>query len=88
VTVRVDCACGGVFEAPEGMAGGFANCPRCGRAAAVPGLRDPAWRVLQGVGMVFVVLPTAIAATGFGLGVGLLVGAGLATLFWVLSRAL
>jgi hypothetical protein len=88
LTVRVDCPCSGSFEVPDSMAGGLANCPACGKATAVPGLRDPFFRALQ-VG--------AVAAAG---ACGLLVGreagpvAGASAFFallaalWLLSRAL
>ena len=39
MTVRVDCPCSHVFEADDSLSGGVTNCPRCGRATDVPGLR-------------------------------------------------
>jgi hypothetical protein len=87
VTVRVDCPCSHVFEADDSLAGGVTNCPRCGRAASVPGLRDPFWRVLQGLAFVAVVLATAFTWHFAGPALGVLVGLGLAALLWAISRA-
>lgn len=64
------------------------NCPWCGRATSVPGLRDPLWRLVQ-AGIV------ALAAFAFALvwvassplaGVG--AGAGVLGLGWLATRAL
>jgi hypothetical protein len=88
LTVRADCACGHRFEADDALAGGFANCPKCGRAAGVPGLRDPAWRLLQAGAVVLWVVATAVAWKAGGPAVGLLAGAALGLLLWLLSRAL
>lgn len=46
------CACGQWFECEPKFAGGFVNCPSCGKAVSVPGLRDPLWRLVQVLGVV------------------------------------
>jgi hypothetical protein len=64
------------------------NCPRCGRATSVPGLRDPLWRLVQaGV--------AGLAALALGLGwngssplAGLGAGALVLALGWLATRAL
>jgi hypothetical protein len=80
--------CGRQFEVATKFAGGLVSCPHCGRAAEVPGLRDPAWRLLQAASIVF----TIIVGVSFGSAFGVAVGAGamLAAmlLVWLLSRAL
>jgi hypothetical protein len=49
--IEVECQrCGRFFEAADSLAGGLTNCPACGKATAVPGLRDTYFRVIQ-VGM-------------------------------------
>jgi hypothetical protein len=45
--IEVDCPCGASFPASDELAGGITNCPSCGKAVDVPGLRDPFWRVCQ-----------------------------------------
>ncbi|MCA8957533.1 MAG: hypothetical protein KDC87_15775 [Planctomycetes bacterium] len=86
--VPVDCACGHRFSVPESLVGGLAQCPECGKATEVPGLRDPLWRVLQVLALLAVV-----AAAWFGFQVGgaggaMLGGAGTAVVLWVFSRGL
>jgi len=66
--IDVECEhCLKLFDAEESMAGGLVNCPSCGRATEVPGLRDAWYRVVQ-AGMVagWAVL-TAIGWTAGGL---------------------
>ncbi len=46
--IRARCACGHLWYVAQDLAGGLTNCPRCGKATQVDGLRDPLWRVLQG----------------------------------------
>lgn len=88
MTLVVRCDCGRQFEADRKLAGGFTNCPGCGRATEVPGLRDPLWRLAQ-VGAVVVI--TGAGAGAFAAGgivpaaVAVAVGA---ALFWLWSRAL
>ena len=46
--IHVDCEqCGTPFEVADTLAGGLTNCPGCGKATPVPGLRDPYYRLLQ-----------------------------------------
>ena len=47
MSIRVRCPQGHTFDADAQLAGGITNCPRCGQATSVPGLKDPFWRVLQ-----------------------------------------
>ena len=42
-------SCGSFFEVKERFVGGIVNCPACGRAAEVAGLRDPRWKGLVAV---------------------------------------
>ncbi len=42
------------------MAGGLANCPSCGKATTVPGLRDPLWRLWQTVAVILLVAATGL----------------------------
>ena len=45
---HVDCEhCGQPFECADTLAGGLTNCPSCGKATPVTGLRDPYFRLLQ-----------------------------------------
>ena len=49
--MHVDCEhCGQPFECADTLAGGLTNCPLCGKATPVPGLRDPYFRLIQ-IGM-------------------------------------
>lgn len=88
MSVAVRCECTARFEVADELAGGMTNCPRCGRATAVPGLRDPFWRVLQ----VGAVVGAAAASVAVGSVAGHLAAAltliGALTLLWLLSRAL
>ena len=86
--VLVRCECGHEFEAGEEFAGGYVNCPACARAAAVPGLRDPLWRLLQVAGILAViglgVLGYKWGGPGMAAGLGF-IGLGI---LWLVSRAL
>jgi hypothetical protein len=84
----VACACGHEFEVEDDLAGGIANCPRCGKAVEVPGLRDPLWRLLQGVAGVGWAAATAAAYVSWGLGGAVATAACVAALLWLVSRAL
>ena len=86
MSIPVGCDCGHYFTADAKLAGGFTNCPRCGRAVAVPGLRDPIWRAVQVGALGLWVLGVAWAATAWGAGAALLVAIGGALLLWVISR--
>ena len=85
--IQVQCGCGHSFEAIDSLAGGIANCPRCGKAAGVPGLRDPLWLLFR----VLVVAVSAGAGVGvaqvWGIEAGLVAAIGLGALFWLISRA-
>jgi len=81
--VYTDCeGCGHRFEAADTLAGGLANCPGCGKATPVPGLRDPYFRLLQAAMALGWVLLAAIGwmtlgwigAIAFGVGAALLIG--------------
>ena len=78
--------CSHLFEADEKFVGGYTNCPQCGKATPVEGLRDPLWRMWQVGVVVAVVLAAGITGAAFGpaLAAGVLVG-GLA-LAWLISR--
>ena len=87
MSLAVHCTfCGHQFEAASDLAGGYANCPQCGKATSVGGLKDPLWRLWQAVvvaALLFVswlVMETAgpVAAAGVFFG-----GLGLA---WLISR--
>jgi hypothetical protein len=86
LTRDATCECGNFFECEDRFAGGFANCPSCGKATAVPGLRDPLWRLAQAGGLLVWFAATAIAyATGGG-GAALITAIIGAALLWALSR--
>ena len=88
MTILVDCDCGQFFEAPDTMAGGLANCPSCGKATAVPGLRDPLWRLWQ-IATVIVVAGVAWAAYGiFGPVTAVATAVIVAALAWLASKLL
>ena len=64
--IRVRCVCGHLWYVAPDLAGGLTNCPRCGKATQVDGLKDPLWRVLQGAAVVgwVVVVTLLYAQTG------------------------
>ena len=88
MTLVVRCSsCNHAFEAAVQLAGGFTNCPACGKATAVEGLRDPIWRLWQ--------VGAAVGIVGLGVVVGRVAGplagsvvvvVGLAAA-WLVSRA-
>ncbi len=86
--IEVRCDCGRSFEVPDSLAGGIANCPGCGRAADVPGLRDPFWRALLVAAVLVWAGGSAMAAVVWGPAAGVLVAIGLAVLFWLISLGL
>lgn len=85
---EVRCRCGHLFLADARLAGGITNCPRCGEAAEVPGLRDPIYRVLVLLGVAGSGAVAWAAGAAAGPAIGLLCGAGALGLLWLLSRAL
>jgi hypothetical protein len=87
VTIRVECPCSWSFDASDDLAGGLANCPSCGRAAEVPGLRDPLWRLIQVGAAIVVVGAAAYAWSQAGPAAAFAVAAVLGALLWLLSRA-
>ena len=88
MSVAVDCACGAMFEAPDSLAGGITNCPSCGKAVSVPGLRDPLWRLLQLGAAVAWAGITAVAFLAGGPAAGIVTAVGLALLLWLISKGL
>ena len=86
--LEIDCECGHLFEAPDDLAGGITNCPGCGKAVKVPGLRDPLWRVLQVLGALLWAAVTAFAYTQGGLVPAAATAVVLAFVLWLVSRAL
>lgn len=88
MTRAASCACGHEFEVKDDLAGGITNCPRCGKAVEVEGLRDPAWRLLQAVAAAGWAAATAAAYFAWGVAGAAAVAAGLAAVLWLLSRAL
>jgi hypothetical protein len=85
---RIRCECGWVGGVDESLAGGFTNCGACGRAVAVPGFRDPWWRVLQVAAAVAIVAGTALAWGAAGPVAGVAAGATLALVAWLVSKAM
>jgi len=87
--IEVECGrCGRFFEAADSLAGGLTNCPACGKATGVPGLRDTFFRVVQ-VGMAVAwALLTAIGWSAGGWVGALVVGAGAALVFGLVYVAL
>jgi hypothetical protein len=79
--VPVTCDCGHHWHVSPDLVGGLTNCPHCGKAAAVAGLRDPFWRVLQGIALVVWVLLVATLYTNFGLTWALIGGLALAAIY-------
>ncbi|MHC4956410.1 MAG: hypothetical protein ACYTGZ_21420 [Planctomycetota bacterium] len=80
--MHVDCdECGNPFDVDDKLAGGITNCPRCGNATTVPGLRDAWFRVVQIVLAVLWALLTAVAYAAGGPTVAFLVGGACVLLF-------
>lgn len=86
--IEVHCHCGHFFSAPDSLAGGIANCPSCGKAVEVSGLRDPFWRVLVAGAVVLWVGVTAAVGVAAGPAAAVLTGLTLAGVLWLISRAL
>ena len=49
--IAVTCRCGHTFPVPESLRGGLAQCPGCGKAAAVRGGAEPLFWALLSVGV-------------------------------------
>ncbi len=76
------------WQVAEELVGGLTNCPRCGKATQIEGLRDPFWRVIQvGAVVVWVLAVAAIYAQG-GLGWAVIGGVALAGLYAFISALL
>lgn len=88
MVIDVFCECGQLNEVSEDSAGGIVNCSGCGRAVAVPGLRDPLWRVMQVGAVVGWAAVTAFAYATVGVVGALAVAVGVGLSLWLLSRAL
>ena len=82
------CDCGKMIEVSADQAGGIVNCPGCGKAVDVPGLRDPLWRLLQAGALLAVVGGTWLAGHLWGPSAAVVGGLGLAFAMWLVSRAL
>ncbi len=88
MTREAACACGHDFEVADEIAGGITNCPHCGKAVEVPGLRDPFWRVLQGFAAVAWAAATAGGYVAWGALGAAATAVCAAALLWLVSRAL
>jgi hypothetical protein len=88
LTRAASCACGHEFDVAEDLAGGVTNCPRCGKAVEVQGLRDPAWRLLQAGAAAVWACGTAAAYFAWGALGAVATALALAAVLWLLSRAL
>jgi hypothetical protein len=86
--IGVECACGHLFEARDDQAGGVVNCPSCGKAAPVPGLRDPLWTGVKVAAALGWALATAFAWERHGALAALACALLLGAVLWLLSRAL
>lgn len=69
------------------MVGGFANCPDCGRATPIEGLRDPIWRLWQVLALAGVAGVTYLVYSSAGIGAASVTGLSLIGLTWLISRA-
>jgi hypothetical protein len=80
-------SCGHFFEVEERFAGGIVNCPACGRATEVAGLRDPLWKGLVIAAVVGWIGASAFVVSTWGLIPGLAAAAALGIFLWLVSRA-
>jgi len=80
--------CGADCRAPAAATGGIVNCPTCGRATEVPGLRDPFWRLLKLGAILLIAGATTAVYLRLGLLPAVLVAVGLMLFFRLLSLAL
>ena len=81
-------SCLGEFTPRRDQVGGIVNCPLCGVATPVEGLRDPLWRLLQvGLLVLALVVGGTIGAVA-GPAAGVLAGLGGLGVCWLLTRAL
>ena len=88
MSIEVRCGCGRSFEVQDSLAGGIANCPGCGRAADVPGLRDPIWKALLVGALIVWAGASALVTVAAGPAAGVIAAIALAILFWLISLGL
>ena len=88
MSTEVRCDCGHFFQADDASVGGWVNCPRCGHAVSVPGLKDPFWRVLHAGALLLWAGAVALGAWLGGVEAAVLTGIGVAGLLWLISRGL
>jgi hypothetical protein len=88
LAIDVECPCGHLFEARDDQAGGVVNCPSCGKAAPVPGLRDPLWTGVQVAAALGWAGATAATFAAHGLVAAFACAVLLGALLWLLSRGL
>jgi len=69
------------------MVGGHANCPDCGKAAPVEGLRDPVWRLWQLFCLVGIAGAAALAYHFGGTTFAVIAAFAGAAVLWLVSRA-
>ena len=69
------------------MVGGYANCPDCGKAAPVEGLRDPVWRLWQLFCLLCIAGAAALSFHFCGTTVAVIAAITGAALLWLVSRA-
>ncbi len=86
--IEARCTCGHRWQAADDLAGGLTNCPRCGTATQIEGLRDPFWRVIQVAAIVGWVLAVAAIHTQAGLGWAIVGGLALGGLYALISALL
>ncbi len=88
MTFEVECHCLRNFPVRDEFAGGIVNCPHCGKAVEVPGLRDPYWRVLQIGAAILWAGVTAAAYFGAGSVAAAITAVMLGGAIWLISRLL
>ncbi len=88
MTFEIECKCLRSFPVRDEFAGGIVNCPHCGKATQVPGLRDPFWRMLQVGAALLSVGASAVVFIEAGPVVGIVTGVMLAAVLWLISRCL
>ncbi len=88
-TVEFHCEhCDSLCRAAKSMVGGIINCKECGQATEVPGMNDPAWRMLNMGAVIFVAGITTLIYMRAGPTPALIVGVVLFALLKLLSLAL
>jgi len=87
VSADVFCSCGHRFDAREDQVGGIVNCPRCGHAVEVPGLRDPLWRLIQLSAVVIWAVGAVFAYRHFGWSAAILVTLAVGIVYGLITLA-